>query len=364
MEEIKVNTIEVSEFNKKMKVDATQTLSTSVFPTDAKEQKISFSSSNPSVASVSEGGVITAKSAGNTVITLKAGNAVKKLDLTVYVATDEIQIPENYLILHPSDEYQVFATVKPSGADQKVSYRSTDAKVATVSTDGVITALSAGRTSIILENDDAMATITVIVNNGNVVPETEERDDKPTEDNPESDLARAIKEADSQETITESGSQYPFIANDALSALYQTDKKLKIAYDDYNITIKGNDIRNVNNEFSTEIKMWKTSDVVPDAVAFSVSEDHNLPGDLEIEFLSLPSEYRFLYLYNVATKEYERLNMEDGQKAKIGMSGKYLITTKKIRKNRWPIYASIVGGGLLIAGIGVYIATKKQYWFW
>ena len=209
-----------------------------------------------------------------------------------------------------------------------------------------------------------MATITVIVNNGNVVPETEERDDKPTENNPESDLTRAIKEADSQETITESGSQYPFIANDALSALYQTDKKLKIAYDDYNITIKGNDIRNVNNEFSTEIKMWKTSDVVPDAVAFSISEDRNLPGDLEIEFLSLPSEYRFLYLYNVATKEYERLNMENGQKAKIGMSGKYLITMKKIRKNRWPIYASIVGGGLLVAGIGVYIATKKQYWFW
>ena len=95
VEEVSVSNIEVSQFNKKMKVDSTQTLSTSVFPTDAKNQTISFSSSNTSVASVSEGGVITAKSAGTTAIILRAGKAEKRLDLTVYVATEEIQIPDN-----------------------------------------------------------------------------------------------------------------------------------------------------------------------------------------------------------------------------------------------------------------------------
>ena len=188
---------------------------------------------------------------------------------------------------------------------------------------------SAGRTSIILENDDAMATITVIVNNGNVASELVLTPTE-AEDKVESYLARIVREAGNQETITESGSQYPFITNDVLLALYQTDKKLKVAYDSYNISIKGNSIRNVNNEFPTDIEMRKTSDVVPNAISFSVSEDHNLPGTLEIEFLNLAPDYRFLYLYNTATREYERLNMEDGQKVEIGMSGKYLLTTKKI----------------------------------
>ena len=344
-----------------MKVDSTQTLSTSVFPTDAKDQTISFSSSNASVASVSSGGVITAKAAGTTTIILKAGKAEKRLDLTVYVATEEIQIPENYLIMHPSDQYQVYATVKPGGADQNVAYRSTDSSVARVTADGLITAVSVGRSSIILENDDSMATLTVIVNRGSVTKtETPEpTTQSPTEDN-DSDLAKVIREAGMADTITESGSFYPFVTNDVLLALYQTQKTLRVTYEKYNILVNGSDVRNVNNEFPTEITMQETKQ----GIVFAVSEDYNLPGNIGVDFTNIPSDYRYLYLYNEATAKYERLNMTSGQRAEIGTPGNYLLTTKKLRSISWPVYSSIAVGGLLLVGAGVYIFTKKKYWFW
>ena len=292
---------------------------------------------------------------------LKAGKAEKRLDLTVYIATDEIQIPENYLILHPSDQYQIYATVKPNGADQNVTYRSTDTSVARVTTDGLITASSVGRSSIILENDDSMATITVIVNKGSV-SDGETSEDVPQNENEdrEDDLAKIIREAGGADTITESGSYYPFITNDVLLALYQTQKTLRVTYEKYSVLIRGNNVRNVNNEFPTDIAMRETKK----GITFTVSESYNLPGNIEIDFTSIPSDYRYLYLFNEVTAKYERLNMDDGQEATIGTSGSYLLTTKKLRSVSWPIYSSIAVGSLLIVGAGVYILTKKKYWFW
>lgn len=108
-------------------------------------QKITYSSSNKKIASVSKNGVVTAKKSGKAVITVKSGN--KKFAITVTVPkpnTTAIQNVASAKTLKRGKSYTLKPKLVPSNSGDKITYKSSNSKVAAVSSKGKITAKKKG----------------------------------------------------------------------------------------------------------------------------------------------------------------------------------------------------------------------------
>lgn len=114
-----------------------------------KNKKISYKSSKTSVATVSTKGVVKAKKYGTAVITLKAsGMASKKVTVYVRKPVTSMSLKSKASItLKKGKTSQIQTKVYPGGkemANVKLSYKSSNTKVATVNSKGKITAKSGG----------------------------------------------------------------------------------------------------------------------------------------------------------------------------------------------------------------------------
>ena len=135
-------------------------LTAEITPPDASDPSVTWSSSAPAVATVSDKGLVQAVSEGKTVITAQsASNGKVKAECTVsvkYPIVTELQL--NYTSAKicevSSKTLQLVATVKPSDAfDKTLSWSSSDPGVATVSSDGLVTAVSSGSVTITVKNE-------------------------------------------------------------------------------------------------------------------------------------------------------------------------------------------------------------------
>lgn len=363
VEEDVVTTIDVREFQEKMKIDDTQEIYLNLHPKNATDQTVLYLSSNPGIAKVSEGGLITAVGRGTVTITISAGMAVEELKITVYVATDRIDVPESYLIMQPTNTHRVFASVSPRNADQHLSYESTNEHVVSVSANGTITAHSSGRASIIISNYDSTKAITVIVNEGSVSSTNviEASTQSLIQNQSYSQMLVAmIQNSNDGDLITVNGAQYPLITTDALRALFGTSKSINIFFDDYIIRMRGTDIRNAENELITDISLSR-NDL---SISFTVNGERNLPGSIEIEFLDLSSDYRNLFLINDSTNHLDRLNSLNGAIATISLAGKYILSAIDNKGISFEIYIVIVFSILICVCVAIYIIICKRYWFW
>lgn len=112
-------------------------------------KKITYKSSKPSVATVSAKGVVKGKKYGTAVITLKASN-VKTKKVTVYVRKPVTSISiksKTTLKLKKGKTSKIVTKVYPGGKEMvnaKLSYKSSNTKVATVSSKGTVKAKSGG----------------------------------------------------------------------------------------------------------------------------------------------------------------------------------------------------------------------------
>ena len=141
-----VKTSKISGVASKVILEAGKSLALSpvVTPLTTKD-KLSYSSSNKKVAKVSKSGVITAKASGKAKITIKSGR--KKFVVTVTVPkkapTDMQGVPATKS-LKKGKSFTIKAKLLPTGAEAKVTYKSSNKKVATVNAKGKVTAKKAG----------------------------------------------------------------------------------------------------------------------------------------------------------------------------------------------------------------------------
>ncbi|MFI3250665.1 MAG: Ig-like domain-containing protein, partial [Eubacteriales bacterium] len=113
---------------------------------------LSWSSSDPSVASVSSNGTVTPKSEGVAIITASGGGLTETCTVTVTTTTPEPIVPVELFDFNPSrltmlvgESNTLNVHFYPSNATEKgVIYSSQDPSIVTVTTDGVATAISAG----------------------------------------------------------------------------------------------------------------------------------------------------------------------------------------------------------------------------
>lgn len=132
-------------------------------PENATNKTLTYTSDNPTVASVNDKGVITAHKTGNANITVKAaGDVAKDITVTVTHKTDdpksEMPIAVRSIELSPNEDTisvvmgtsrQLNVQVKPENAtDRKLSFSSSDEGIASINGAGLITAKAVGNANI------------------------------------------------------------------------------------------------------------------------------------------------------------------------------------------------------------------------
>lgn len=152
---VKVKVVNVSlKLNKKnasLNVGKTTTLKATVTP---KDSKVTWSTSNKSVATVTKKGVVKGVKAGTATITAKAGTKKATCKVTVKAATSsvavtDVQIPTKTAEINVGGITNMNASVLPANAtDKTLKYESSNPSVATVDAAGAIVGVGAGTATI------------------------------------------------------------------------------------------------------------------------------------------------------------------------------------------------------------------------
>jgi uncharacterized protein YjdB len=159
-------------------VIGTGTLSATVLPAGATNKTVSWSSGDEKVATVSSTGLVTAVGNGTATITATTqdGNKTATCAVTVTVLVTGVTLTPSALELIVGGEGgntgNLSVTVQPAGAtDQRVSWKTSDAGVATVNS-GLVTAVAPGTAKITVTTTDGNKTATCTVTVRRSVPFT------------------------------------------------------------------------------------------------------------------------------------------------------------------------------------------------
>ncbi len=153
-EEIMVpQSITVNKSSLSLMVNRTAQLTATVLPDTALNKSVSWSSSNPEIATVDQKGNVKALKAGKATITVtaKGADSVKtNIPVTVTkVIPSGIKLSKTNLNIATKQTYKVNATVTPSDATNKtVHWKSSNTKVATVDSKGNIKGIASGTATI------------------------------------------------------------------------------------------------------------------------------------------------------------------------------------------------------------------------
>lgn len=145
----------------------TKALTVECTPTDTTDDKtVAWSSSDSTVASVDNNGIVTAVKPGSAVITAKVGNYQATCAVTVDAPLKEI-VPEKAIIdmVKKQTANIAYSVVPADTTDSKdVTFTSSDETVATVNSDGKVTAKKAGKATVTITGANGIkATVTVNV---------------------------------------------------------------------------------------------------------------------------------------------------------------------------------------------------------
>ena len=185
--DVAVQSVKLDETSILLYEGETQTLKATVSPKEASNQKVSWASNNPSVASVADG-LVTAVAAGDAVITVTTDDGGKTATCAVTVKgktvpVTSVSLDQTSLDLFVGDKATLVATVLPENATNKaVTWLSSNDNVVTVA-DGAVEAVGSGEAVITVKTVDGNKTaecsvkvqaseytVTFITNGGSEVP--------------------------------------------------------------------------------------------------------------------------------------------------------------------------------------------------
>ena len=140
-------------------VNQTVTLNPIITPSNATFKAVEFQSSNASIATVDENGVVRGIAPGTATITATTKRNGIKASVSVTVrtiASTSVSLNSTKVSINRGDTFSLIATVNPSNAtNQTVTFKSDNPSIATIDSNGIITGISSGT-----------ATITVTPNGG------------------------------------------------------------------------------------------------------------------------------------------------------------------------------------------------------
>ena len=158
---VKVTKITLNKTTASVGKGKTMQLTATVTPTNATNKAVTWKSSNTKIATVSSTGKVTAKAAGTVTITCTAKDGSGKKATCKVTVTEpkppvkptvkvtKVTLNKKAATLSPKETLTLRATVTPTNATNKaVTWKSSNTKIATVSSTGRVTAKSAGTVTI------------------------------------------------------------------------------------------------------------------------------------------------------------------------------------------------------------------------
>ena len=137
------------------------TLAAEMTPEDASNKQLTWTSSDPAVAAVDSKGKVTAKGLGNATITCEAADgagASVSCEVEVFVPVAAVKSDAKTISVNTEETTEpVSITIDPEDAKYKdVTWSTADETIATVSEDGRITGVKAGKTKITATSADVI----------------------------------------------------------------------------------------------------------------------------------------------------------------------------------------------------------------
>ncbi len=163
---VSVTGVTLSPTSLSLNIGGTSQLTATVSRSNATNKLVSWSSSNNSVVTVSNSGLITAISVGNAIITVTTVDGNKTATTNISVTTSVISVTgvtlsPTSISLNIGETSQLTATILPANATNKlVSWTSSNNLVATVSNSGLVSAISVGNATISVTTQDGNKTAT------------------------------------------------------------------------------------------------------------------------------------------------------------------------------------------------------------
>lgn len=132
-------------------------LNIKIYPEEAKNNKVSYTSSNPEIITVDDEGYMQAIRSGNSKIIVKSNenNVSSEIDLEVYSKVTDISLDQSKIYLTKDNTFKINAFIAPDDANNKnIIYESLNNDIAKVDTLGNITGVNIGETTIIAKSEE------------------------------------------------------------------------------------------------------------------------------------------------------------------------------------------------------------------
>ncbi len=135
------------------------TMSHTVYPTNATNKTVYWTSTNSSVARFNTNGVLRCLSPGKTIarVTTVDGNHKACKSVTVYAKCEKVTIESASNTMAVGTTQHIRAVASPSDTYQEIGYISSNSEIATVNANGLVTALKPGEVRIVAYHDDNAA---------------------------------------------------------------------------------------------------------------------------------------------------------------------------------------------------------------
>ncbi len=163
---IRVSSVSISKTSVELTAGQATKLEAAINPSDATNQTLFWSTSDSYVATVTSAGLVVSKNPGIATITVRSddGDHTATCQVTVkpkVIDVTGITLSQSSVSVKEEAIVQLKATVNPSNAtNQEVSWSSGDEGIVTVASDGTVTGVTEGTTTITAKSADGKVTAT------------------------------------------------------------------------------------------------------------------------------------------------------------------------------------------------------------
>lgn len=179
----KVQKVKLAQNTMSMVVGMNEQLVATIFPENAENQNVTWSSNKPEIADVDSTGMLWAKEVGSATIMVKTEDG-EKVDFCLVTLTpapilvSEIRLSESTLVLKKGESLTLIPIIIPENAtNQTVTWTSSNPSVLSVDENGNVSALEFGNATLTVTTEDGGKTATCAVtvdNKGSLRVETVE----------------------------------------------------------------------------------------------------------------------------------------------------------------------------------------------
>ncbi len=171
---IPVTQITLNRSSVELKVGEEISLIETIYPENATDKSVNWTSSNPAIATVDDNGHVTALALGETIVSVTCGSVSAICKVTVVpTLVSSITLDPTSAEIEVGESFELTATVLPDDAtDKTVVWNSTNSDIATVNSNGKVTGISPGEVNITATCDDvsAICKVTVFIPEPPVIP--------------------------------------------------------------------------------------------------------------------------------------------------------------------------------------------------